>query len=404
LSGGDAFLSLPAEAGGARYDRLLVYALDRHKETPLAVFTPVDILRQTLGIDPCQYPLDLKEMKSRLERGTQPPATEGPVGPAPQIPGVPPDSPEQARLRAELKGKGYIYLPRGNQVYRVNADGTDLKKIAEVGPKEKVGSCQVSWDGKVVAMAVAPPWGQNNHEVRLVGFNGGEVKTVFRSDKGSSVAWTPDSAWMVLMNGQQVVGMNRQTGQTKKVMEFEGKHYACLSADRQGTFYFWAETVKGNAFSVDKDCNLAKGLFTTDMWQVCQPRVSPDGTKMARHDHDYEWLGGNKRGYISEKPGPGEDKFKKRYFFPRNEDMPLRGWMDAPFWSPDGTCLAYLYKPELESLKKAGFAAEKGYSVVAICRTAGGPMVWLAPGGADLFASWGPVPEENPSGKEKKPL
>jgi hypothetical protein len=36
----------------------VVYALDRTKETPLTVYCPVDVLRNTLGCGPCQYVLD----------------------------------------------------------------------------------------------------------------------------------------------------------------------------------------------------------------------------------------------------------------------------------------------------------------------------------------------------------
>ena len=34
---------------------LLVYALDRSRATPLASFCPIDVLRSTLGVGPCQY-------------------------------------------------------------------------------------------------------------------------------------------------------------------------------------------------------------------------------------------------------------------------------------------------------------------------------------------------------------
>ena len=37
---------------------LLVYLLDRSRATPLTEFTPVDILRNTLGVGPCQYILE----------------------------------------------------------------------------------------------------------------------------------------------------------------------------------------------------------------------------------------------------------------------------------------------------------------------------------------------------------
>jgi hypothetical protein len=36
----------------------IVYPLDRSRSTPLDVFTPMDIMRNTLGVGPCQYVLD----------------------------------------------------------------------------------------------------------------------------------------------------------------------------------------------------------------------------------------------------------------------------------------------------------------------------------------------------------
>jgi hypothetical protein len=51
------------------YDRILIYPIDRDKsapqETPLDVYTFVDIMRQTLGQGPCEYILDLEGVHSR---------------------------------------------------------------------------------------------------------------------------------------------------------------------------------------------------------------------------------------------------------------------------------------------------------------------------------------------------
>ena len=44
---------------------VLVYPADRKKETPLAVFTPVDIVRNTLGVGPCEYVLDREGLQGR---------------------------------------------------------------------------------------------------------------------------------------------------------------------------------------------------------------------------------------------------------------------------------------------------------------------------------------------------
>lgn len=47
------------------YERVIVYALDRVKNTPMQVFTPVDLMRKTLGQGPCEYVLDVAGIKGR---------------------------------------------------------------------------------------------------------------------------------------------------------------------------------------------------------------------------------------------------------------------------------------------------------------------------------------------------
>jgi hypothetical protein len=44
--------------------RYVIYPLDRTKATPLTEFTPVDILRNTLGVGPCQYILETEGLAS----------------------------------------------------------------------------------------------------------------------------------------------------------------------------------------------------------------------------------------------------------------------------------------------------------------------------------------------------
>ncbi|MBM4040232.1 MAG: hypothetical protein FJ290_17135 [Planctomycetes bacterium] len=46
-------------------ESVLVYPSDRKKETPLAVLTPVDIVRDALGVGPCEYVLDREGLQWR---------------------------------------------------------------------------------------------------------------------------------------------------------------------------------------------------------------------------------------------------------------------------------------------------------------------------------------------------
>lgn len=44
------------------FERLILYAVDRRKETPLSEKTPTDVMRDCLGIGPCEYVVDLEGM------------------------------------------------------------------------------------------------------------------------------------------------------------------------------------------------------------------------------------------------------------------------------------------------------------------------------------------------------
>ncbi len=51
------------------YERVIIYPLGRNAATPLDVFTPVDLMRETLGQGPCEYILDLAGVKPRQAGG-----------------------------------------------------------------------------------------------------------------------------------------------------------------------------------------------------------------------------------------------------------------------------------------------------------------------------------------------
>jgi hypothetical protein len=50
------------------FERLIVYAIDRRKETPLNEKTPTDVMRDCLGIGPCEYVLDREGLKEKTTR------------------------------------------------------------------------------------------------------------------------------------------------------------------------------------------------------------------------------------------------------------------------------------------------------------------------------------------------
>ena len=320
--------------------------------------------------------------------------------------GLPADTPAQAKARKALNGKGYIYVPEKNQLSRINVDGSDLRVLwKSENARDKITLCQVSWDGLSLAFVVSPaktsgPSGEQ--DLWMMKYDGTDPKKILHRSYSSwfkklYCAWTPDSAWLVVANGTKIDAVNRKTGKLKAVMQIKVANEAksglgYLSSDLHGNFYYWSQKIKGNAFSLDKDCNVVRDVFNCGMNTACQPRISPDGMLMARHDHDYEWNDSRKRGYITEKPAGGEKTSYKRYFLPKNEDMPLKGTHNMPFWSPDSAYIGFVYFPDADLMEENGFEAPKKFSVLVVSARAGGPMVWLMPVKGQ-FPSWGPVPK-----------
>jgi hypothetical protein len=58
-----------SDAGRRSAGRLVVYPIDRTRATPLTVYCPIDVMRNTLGVGACEYILDVEGIGSR-EAGT----------------------------------------------------------------------------------------------------------------------------------------------------------------------------------------------------------------------------------------------------------------------------------------------------------------------------------------------
>ena len=76
FKGDEVRLSLYADKGKRNqshvYERVLIYPLGRVTGTPLNVFTPIDLMRETLGQGPCEYILDVAGIKPRQPGGDRP--------------------------------------------------------------------------------------------------------------------------------------------------------------------------------------------------------------------------------------------------------------------------------------------------------------------------------------------
>ncbi len=119
----------PAVSPPNVYERVIIYPLSRVAETPRDVFTPVDLMRETLGAGPCEYVLDLAGVKPRPAGGDRPilsyatcglwndhispilgklQKTPGGTGNAPQAEYVPLDEKAKAHLTQALEEMWYF--------------------------------------------------------------------------------------------------------------------------------------------------------------------------------------------------------------------------------------------------------------------------------------------------------
>jgi hypothetical protein len=73
FKGDEVRLCLYADKGKRKqshvYERVIIYPLGRVSATPLNVFTPIDLMRETLGQGPCEYILDVAGIKPRQPGG-----------------------------------------------------------------------------------------------------------------------------------------------------------------------------------------------------------------------------------------------------------------------------------------------------------------------------------------------
>ena len=73
FKGDEVRLCLYADKGKRKaahvYQRVIIYPLGRVRATPLDVFTPIDLMRETLGQGPCEYILDIAGINPRKPGG-----------------------------------------------------------------------------------------------------------------------------------------------------------------------------------------------------------------------------------------------------------------------------------------------------------------------------------------------
>ena len=138
------------------YERVLIYPLGRVPATPLNVFTPVDLMRETLGQGPCEYILDMAGVKPRPIGGDRPLLSHATCGlwndhiqpivrqlkKKPDGSFEPLDEPTKAHLIQALEEMWYFVHAIHDRLREYKQWGADMgafcKQEAAKGPKVKV--------------------------------------------------------------------------------------------------------------------------------------------------------------------------------------------------------------------------------------------------------------------------
>lgn len=134
-----------SESAAAKYPgSVIVYPIDRSRVTPLMVFCPVDILRNTLGVGPCEYILE----KEGFDSGSYPTPDQVTRWVEKQF-----KKNKEEHASAEIKErlKEMVDHIRHAQI-RTNQYGDFARQVQELSEKEKSNKVVVDALGKLLAI------------------------------------------------------------------------------------------------------------------------------------------------------------------------------------------------------------------------------------------------------------
>jgi Tol biopolymer transport system component len=149
-----------------------------------------------------------------------------------------PDHPESFAPQFSPDGRTIVFIRRDGDVYRVNADGTDLRRLTEgngyvefrLSPSDKHGSTDgphVSPDGARIAY-VAVRDGVPN--VWVMGIGGDDQRQLtFRQTPCGRVRWSPDGSQIAFVSFEgpypQLFTVPSRGGEPRQVMHLDGAVY-----------------------------------------------------------------------------------------------------------------------------------------------------------------------------------
>lgn len=149
-----------------------------------------------------------------------------------------PDHPDSYAPRFTPDGKGILFLRRDGDLYRVDADGTNLKRLTEgnkyvefrLSPKDSHGSTDgpdLSGDGKRVAFIALADGVPNVFTVNIDGTNRKQLTN--RKSACGRVKWSPDGKRIAFVSFEgkwpQLFTIPADGGEAKQLTKLDGAVY-----------------------------------------------------------------------------------------------------------------------------------------------------------------------------------
>lgn len=257
----------------------------------------------------------------------------------------------------KVSSDGLIAFSANNQIYVMNADGSNLRRLTDGAPGDTNHYPAFSPDGSRLAFIRYESRGKG-YSLSVIGIDGSGLQQ-FVSSSGAlgEPTWSPDGSRIAFIRGQdmtvegaaylascgsQIYAVDVFTGIEINLTKGAGGTDPSWSPD--GTRIAFSSHRDGNyeIYTMDSDGNDLQRLTYTD-WAEAEPSWSPDGKQIAYAAHLFQ--SSLLCGFMpTGRPAGADEEMASIYVMTSDganqTELELTSGGNEPTWSPDGTSLA----------------------------------------------------------------
>ena len=260
---------------------------------------------------------------------------------------------------ADIYGGSLIAFSANNQIYVMNADGSNLRLLTDGAPGVTNQYPAFSPDGSRLAFIRYETAGKG-YSLSVIGVDGSGLQRVLISPGNlGEPTWSPDGSKIAFIRGQDMTvegaAYLAACGSQIYVVDLFTHEETNLTQGAGGTDPSWSPDGTRIAFSSYRDGNYE--IYTMDVngndiqrltytdWAEAEPAWSPDGKQIAYAGNLFQQ--GLLCGFIpTGRPSTPSDEMSNIYVMESdgaNQTMlEVTSGGIEPAWSPDGTCLAFI--------------------------------------------------------------